>query len=134
VSTVETATDTPQFVVQFDDPDNAERKKRPWHELYPNAKAFVDGTIDAFMDAYGKEDKGFTRKLTNYEIPLERDSEHPNMRAVRLLNDRCTARKVNCHSVIKNGNVHMVVGKRIVKKRKPRAAATETTPETTAGE
>jgi hypothetical protein len=107
--------------VTFDEPDNAQRTKRPWHELYPDAKTFVDATIDAFLENFGKEDKGYTRKLTDYQVPLDRDSEHPNMRAVRLLNDRCTARKTNCHAVIKSGNVHMVVGKRVVKPRKPRA-------------
>jgi hypothetical protein len=120
-----TKTDTPQFAVTFDEPDKGQRTKRPWHELYPDACAFVDGTIDAFLNTFGKEDKGYTRKLTDYVVPLERDSEHPNMRAVRLINDRCDSRKVNCHAVIKSGNVHMVIGKRVVKTRAKRNAAAD---------
>lgn len=115
------ATETPQFSITFDDPDNPERTKRPWHELYPNAKAYVDGTIDAFLEKFGKEDKGFMRKLVGYDVPLERDSENPNQRAVRLINERCDTRKVNCHAAIKAGNVHMVVGKRVVKPRAKRS-------------
>ena len=117
------ATETPQFAVTFDEPDNPERTKRPWHELYPDAKAYVDGTIDAFLSQFGKEEKGFMRKLVGYDVPLERDSENPNQRAVRLINERCESRKVNCHAAIKAGNVHMVVGKRVVK---PRAKRTKT--------
>lgn len=127
-------TETPAFAVTFDEPDNVERTKRPWHELYPDAKVAVDGTIDAFVANFGNEkptkgkdgkDIPFMRKLTNYQLPLERDSDHPNMRAVRLINDRCESRKVNCHAIIKSGNVHMVVGKRVVKKRKPRTPKSE---------
>lgn len=118
-------TDAPVFAVTFDEPDTQKRSKRPWHELYPEALAYVDGTIDAFLSAYGDEAKGFTRKLTGYNVPLERDSEHPNMRAVRLLNDRCDTRKVNCHAAIKAGNVHMVIGKRVVKPRAKRGSASD---------
>jgi len=115
-------TETPQFAVTFDDPEEAKRTKRPWHELYPDAKAYVDGTIDAFLKAFGKESDGFARKLTGYSIPLERDSEHPEQRAVRLINDRCDARKAKCHAQIRNSAVHMVIGKRVVKPRAKRTA------------
>lgn len=113
------ATDTANTVT-FDEADETTRTKRPWHELYPDAKDYVDNVVKAFVANFGKESEGYARKLSNLNIPLERDSENPQARAVRLINDRCATLKVKCHAGIKAGNVHMFVGKKVVKPRTKR--------------
>lgn len=120
--------------VTFEEPEATGRTKRPWHELYPDARNYVDAVLKAFMDNFGNEqgtkgDDGkvipFSRKVSGLNIPLERDSEHPNNRAVRLLNDRCDALKLKCHAAIRGGNVYLVLAPRKITKR-TRKPKTET--------
>lgn len=112
--------------ISFDEPDEAKRTKRPWYEIYPEASAYVDAVLDAFVKTFGDREEGFARKVGNLNVPLARDSEHPNARAVRLLNDRCDKRKLGCYASIRNTNVHLVIGKRKVQKRAKRKAQPET--------
>lgn len=106
--------------ITFEEPESGGRSKRPWHELYADAAVYVDGVIDAFVNNFGDREEGFARKIGGLNIPLERDSEHPDIRAVRLINDRCDMRKLKVHAAIRNSKPHLVVGKRKVTKRGPR--------------
>lgn len=112
--------------VTFEDPESGGRNKRPWHELYENAAVYVDGVLNAFVENFGDREEGFAKKVSGLNIPLERDSEHPDNRAVRLLNDRCDMRKLKVHAAIRNGKPHLIVGKRKVVKRTRKPKDTET--------
>jgi hypothetical protein len=112
--------------ISFDEPDAAKRSKRPWYEIHTDAAAYVDAVLDAFVKTFGDKEEGFARKVGNLNVPLDRDSEHPNNRAVRLLNDRCDKRKLPCYAAIRNTNVHLVIGKRKVIKRAKRTGKPET--------
>lgn len=103
--------------VSFSDPIEVTRSKRPWTELYPKAVLYVDALLDAFeKNAKGKPE-GYARLVNGIDIPLDRDSENPDTRAVRLINERFAGRGNKCHAAMRSSKIHFIVGPKTVIKR-----------------
>lgn len=117
------ATATKTASVTFNEPTAVKRVKRPWHELYPNAASYVDNILTAFADMAKGQDKDFARKVSGIDIPLERDSENPDMRAVRLLNERARSKKIAVHATMRGGQIHLVNSAKVVRKRNRKPAS-----------
>jgi hypothetical protein len=117
------ATATKTASVTFDEPTAVKRVKRPWYELYPAAAGYVDGILNSFADMAKGQDKEFARKVTGISIPLDRDSENPDMRAVRLLNERARSQKIAVHATMRGGQIHLVNAAKVVRKRNRKPAA-----------
>lgn len=109
----------------FEDAIASKRVKRPWYELYPNAAAYVDGLLNAFQELAKNEDADFAKAVKGVHIPLERDSENPDMRAVRLINERAAMNKVPVHATMRGNVIHLVNAQKVIRKRNRKPAASE---------
>lgn len=109
--------------VTFGEPIASTRVKRPWYELYPAAAQYVDTLISQFAErANGKPDD-FALSVKGIVIPLERDSENPDMRAVRLINERAKASGTAVHATMRGGVIHLVNAAKVTRKRNRKPAA-----------
>ena len=111
------ATATQTVSVTFEDAPATTRVKRPWTELYPNAVAYVDGVLTSFTTLAKGEGKDFRKAVAGIDIPLERASENPDMRAIRLLNERARQNKMKVHATMSGGKIVLVNAEKVIRKR-----------------